>query len=951
MLQDDEVYLCCDTDEQCFKKIEDSIVMNNEDDADKLALLLSDVGCTDESICTIITDAESGGMDRQNGDLSCETNGDCLADEECVLNQCIPDVGADDDFDGVLNLGDNCPHVFNAQQEDCDENGIGDACDQAGPCGSKWSGQTTNFVDGRRELPQPCLYLEFEGTNFRYRANYQGSFEGGLPNNIEGLSLNRILGFIGGGANNTDGTCNDFEGEHGSVYQRKTHFARRITSSDILESSIAQDLFIKPRASLEGRILRSDALPHLPDHGGIRVRAIGTSRLGTFTDAWGRFKIEGLEPDDDYLVVISGDGYESKRIEGLTLQEGKTELLAEEKPISFSRPRDVLGLNQNGRCQTSLISLACEDNAPPSCGDPCGGGGTLPSICLDNLICVPNSWGWGTTLLRNESVEKAQKDVRVSVRILNMPISDENEIFEPLDLKPTLFISESLGANTVKVDMQADNELIIERDGLPTLYYDQFKWNGRLPSEDLYTFVVYGGDPNRILSARYINVALDEVLNDEPLELNFDLSPARIREEQAVIDEDNDGVPDDQDQDQDGDGTVDDIDVAPRDPYRALPAIVASQNSPELDSDDDGDGLSDLEELLSGKDGKQSSPGEAQSEMTTNLVVISGDSDRITQMSYPTDQRGFTAPHHRWANQRESVLRFQILPRSNDDQAELKLRYTLPLPVPLEIDSAERLYNLTSRWSASLVEEGCPILESHSTNQDQSGNRSCLIKDSIFDCEGRQGLDYLVCSADFSIDQAQNPLDQSIEVSVLLVDRLPNLFEVTDPTSLSTPCESFCLADHSQAQPLYGLLRRSFANAKSGACLFEESIGEDLTQVFQGRPGLLRELIAQCVPLTNDNVDLYDFSSCSPEPLVDDLGHAYVLTQISEIERPLACDSSFESLWLWGNTPYLALDEVCRTAIRMEASTMTLHLQNQNGDLKTLTLPLRIGDELGRCEP
>ena len=948
MLKNDEVSLCCESDSQCKEGIENAAVFSGEAEREELSELLRELTCDERSICSVVQHTEGGEMAGEMGIIPCNTDSDCPQDQECLLNQCVNDVEADDDFDGVPNRVDNCPGVSNAQQDDCDMNGLGDACDPAGPCGGKLSGQTVHFVELRRELPEPCIFLELEGTNLRTQGNSQGSFEVPLPRSIDHLEERRMLGFIGRGINSEAGECKSFDGEHGSVYQRQTFFTKRLASREEGESDLIQDLFIKPRARLEGRVLRDGALPNKADHGGIKVRAIGASRQATLTDSWGRFRLEGLEPGDDYLIVISSEGYESKRIEGVSLSEGQVSILGTEGLVSLASSGGAIGLSQNGRCQSSLIDLSCTESSSAGCGDPCGGGGSLPSSCLGDLICVPSQWGWGSQLSKSETQVREQKELIISLRVLHMPLTEGDERFQALSLSPTLLISPSFGTETVLISLQADDDEVIEQEGLPTLTYKRFRWSGRLASDDLYTFIVNAGDSQRILTGRYVNVALDESLSEDPREFFFDLSPTRTFDVDGALDEDRDGVLDHEDVDQDGDGVLDQFDVSPHDPYRALSPLVEAQESPELDSDDDGDGLSDLEEFLSGEDGLQSPPNETQGEQFSSVVIISGEQSRVTQREYPSVQRNYSSSEPRWPNQRGSALRFRVSPRASDDQADLKVRYTVPIRVPLELSADERLLKMTSRWSATLVEENCPLL---SSEDPESATRSCIVKDSVFVCEGAQGLDYLMCSTEFSIDKAESPLSEDTLFSIFVVDHLPTNFGIIDSLSLFPPCDRLCFADHSEPQNVYGLLRRAFAVSEVGTCLFEESVSEEVEQVYRARPSLFRELMAECVALEHNGQSLMAFETCEPEPLVDEQGRAYALTGLSDLEWPVECDRALEGLSRWTESPSLTLDESCRTALRLAESSFTFTLQNSAGERVELSLPLGIGDLLGRCEP
>ncbi len=61
--------------------------------------------------------------------LRIEYGADWDCDNDGVLDVCVsqPDV----DFDGVLDACDNCPALFNTDQADCNQNGVGDVCEIA----------------------------------------------------------------------------------------------------------------------------------------------------------------------------------------------------------------------------------------------------------------------------------------------------------------------------------------------------------------------------------------------------------------------------------------------------------------------------------------------------------------------------------------------------------------------------------------------------------------------------------------------------------------------------------------------------------------------------------------------------------------------------------------------------------------------------------------------------
>ncbi len=236
-------------------------------------------------------------------------------------------------------------------------NSIGDACDPAGPCGGTFSGQTARLINMRRDLPVPCLYLELEGTNLRFQSDTQGSFNARLPY-VNGQR--RILGFHGRGTSDTQGSCLELDSPHSSIYQSTPFFAESLTfSQDNQDEEIVRDLFIAPKGVLRGRVLKANEYPNHAVHHGIRGRALGASRRATLTDPRGYFTFEGLQPDTDYTLIISEEGYETQHIEDITVVEGEVTILNADALINRSTPPSLEA--SQGRCQPSLMWDSCSE--------------------------------------------------------------------------------------------------------------------------------------------------------------------------------------------------------------------------------------------------------------------------------------------------------------------------------------------------------------------------------------------------------------------------------------------------------------------------------------------------------------------------------------------------------------------------------------------------------------
>ena len=99
------------------------------------ACVVDERSCTGDD-CPCLADVDCGvgqSCDTTTGacfDMECLSDRDCALGAVCMGHLCVTDVDADRDRDGVPDLEDLCPDTPNADQEDADRDGLGDACDR-----------------------------------------------------------------------------------------------------------------------------------------------------------------------------------------------------------------------------------------------------------------------------------------------------------------------------------------------------------------------------------------------------------------------------------------------------------------------------------------------------------------------------------------------------------------------------------------------------------------------------------------------------------------------------------------------------------------------------------------------------------------------------------------------------------------------------------------------------
>lgn len=899
ILPPDNIPLCCQTQEECVAFIRSSF--KQSDGIDPL-----DYTCS-QGVCAVKQGTANG--------APCNENRDCSVGELCEFGQCITDSNVDRDADGIPDQLDACPDIPNPGEPDCDENGLPDACDPAGPCGGQLIGSLISSEG--RQAPTPCALLEVEGTNIRGTVDERGNYQLSLkPDQVP----REVLVFK---REKRDGACVLNEAPHLSPFHQLPISSVNLSVAD-LEESYSLDLYIDPPVVIRGRVMRANLGPNSLGHGGIQVRVVGPTSSVTLTDPSGHFELKGLRPtssEQSYQVLMSAEGYQTSKLTGLKLSAesdtctldmasggGEVAACQEERRASLIPP-------QRGVCRATL-----EQIRPEEVGGECGvvaGAELACSSTGDSPYCLPRQLT--TALVLSQSSEVEEKiEVEVTLSVLTMPAAEQWKV----NPSPSLTIIAHHAGDTLHVN---STELEVMDTGEDQDHPWQIsRWRGALAPDDLYTLVAEAGDPQHTMIGRFSGVALDALTPNEQgrISFQFTLVPRRLADAEdgsLHLDLDGDRLPDELDEDRDNDGCVDATDSDPNNPYVCLPASMGRPQ--EHLADADGDGLSDLEESTLGRDGDWTDL--LAPHMDQEPIQISTSSDRLTSIRFLSSGAPLVSPHraHVFSSGPAAILTLA----EGSEAGLLSLSVELPFDPVFDGDA--------SSWIVALSREDC--LNTEETECELAALTLC---DDTHD-----GTSIMRCSAEFSL-----PPEMSGE-RMLWFYRAPPFNAESTPPTLEPRCTSICPLNIETEQSIYSLLRRGYLTDTNEECLFSATSGFNAERLFSVQPLLLSELMKQCHPIRINSISLTS-PDCRIAPLYSSPEEGPIqIKSVSFTALPPDCDGLNDQLTRMAQPDALSFSEACLLALgESDETRITLKLVTQRGEGE-VNFNLRRGDEIGRC--
>ena len=213
------------------------------------------------------------------------------------LGECVPDVDDDRDFDGVPDAGDNCPDTANADQRDCDQDGIGDLCDDESLCGITLSGSISRY-DVYREEDRALgeALVETVGFPIYTETSAEGQYRMGLysPGDYNVLV---------------------FAPEEESEEMSPRVIGRfPVTIQTQPSATQTQDWHIDPPGDIIGSVKFEGSSPYEGVHGGIGVYIKEVPFKTDITDRGGHFELRRVPPGPITLVFVY-PGYQPKEVQ------------------------------------------------------------------------------------------------------------------------------------------------------------------------------------------------------------------------------------------------------------------------------------------------------------------------------------------------------------------------------------------------------------------------------------------------------------------------------------------------------------------------------------------------------------------------------------------------------------------------------------------------------------
>ena len=221
----------------------------------------------------------------------CEGEGCNMACEEGFterLGECVANVEDDEDFDGVPKANDNCPLDPNPDQRDCDQDGLGDACDNESICGITLSGYISLYdFDREEDRALGNALIEVEGHPLYTQTDESGQYR---LTNLEPGDYHLLV----------------FQPPEEMSGARPLTLARlpfNIPQNDD-NASIERDFVIDPPGDIIGAVAFAEQSPFEAVHGGIGVYVEHIPFATTISDQRGRFELRGVPAGEHHIKFV-----------------------------------------------------------------------------------------------------------------------------------------------------------------------------------------------------------------------------------------------------------------------------------------------------------------------------------------------------------------------------------------------------------------------------------------------------------------------------------------------------------------------------------------------------------------------------------------------------------------------------------------------------------------------